>query len=96
MWLDGINLTTEEEDFCRYWLSAQTVLQSGVLTRKKFTEYRLSRMLRFELSNRRRPDVLDRLHARLSKLRRAREMAEIVKERERLNEREAKHAGESH
>lgn len=50
------------------------------LADKKFTEAKLLELLSYEMATRARKEVLNRLHGRYSKLRRAREYKEILRD----------------
>lgn len=79
MYLDPIEITREQEAYCRKWLREFYKVELQITNTSLFSEATLLRMLKLELSDRQRKNVVTRLEARINKLRRQRERAEIAK-----------------
>lgn len=74
-----IDLTKEDKRACEYVLSTWTPVCKHVCNdAKAYPEKSVLKLLKYEMDTRRRPQVLDRLAGRFSKLRRKREWLQIV------------------
>ena len=70
-------LTKIDKKWCENQLCFWTVL-SKKLSNATYTEPVLRKLIAYEIQTRHRKDTLDRLHARYTKLRRQREIKEIM------------------
>jgi len=73
---DSVQLTEEDRRWAEYHLCFGSALASN-LTDEGFTEWKLLKLIKYELDTRKRKHILHRLTGRYSKLRRAREWDEI-------------------
>ena len=71
--LEGINLTREQEEYCRKWLRSFYKAESQLTNESLFSEFYLLAMLKLELRDRKRIKVIKRLEARFNVMRRERE-----------------------
>lgn len=73
-----IELTPEDEKWCRRWANRYSNIIVSLTDEYSFNEIGIAKLIKFEVTHARRIDLLDRLMARYSKLRRRREWSQLI------------------
>jgi hypothetical protein len=77
MFLDNIEITEEQERYCRKWLRQWYKADARLTDTKLFPESYLLRLLKIELNDRCRAHIIRRLESRYNLVRRRRERTEM-------------------
>lgn len=78
MELHEVQLSLADEKWCRKWLRRYTFILACLTNDRDFTELAIAKLIVYESQHDQRLDLLNRLMARFSKLRRKREWDELI------------------
>lgn len=78
MELSEYQLTEDDEKWCARWLKRYTYVIACLTNENDFSEFAIGKLIIYESLHEQRLDLLNRMMARFSKLRRKREWSELL------------------
>ena len=78
MELSEYQLSVSDEKWCAKWLKRYTYVIACLTNESDFSELAIGKLIIYESQNEQRLDLLNRMMARFSKLRRKREWTELI------------------